>query len=86
LTFKNYSTLDGLPDNVAHQIIQSRDGSLWCGTAKAEVRFNDNTHFSNDPIMSDYLQYGFCGVLPKPYSLDDFSRVLQQALHPSRKT
>ncbi len=32
--------------------------------------------YSNDPIMSDYLQHGFDGVISKPYTLDELTKVL----------
>jgi len=38
--------------------------------------------YSNDPIMSNYDQFGFRGVVAKPYRLQDLSRVLAQVLHP----
>jgi PAS domain S-box-containing protein len=32
--------------------------------------------YANDPIMANYQEYGFCGVLPKPFKMDDLKRVL----------
>ncbi len=32
--------------------------------------------YSNDPIMANFGSYGFSDVLPKPYTLEDVSRVL----------
>ncbi len=32
--------------------------------------------YSNDPVMSRYAEYGFMEVLPKPYRIEDLSRVL----------
>jgi DNA-binding NtrC family response regulator len=29
--------------------------------------------YSNDPVMSDYARYGFCGLVPKPYSMQSLS-------------
>jgi CheY-like chemotaxis protein len=34
--------------------------------------------YSNDPVMANYRSYGFIGVVPKPYRLDDLSRALKQ--------
>jgi len=34
--------------------------------------------YSNDPIMANYQDYGFCGVVPKPYSMDQLSEVLNK--------
>ncbi len=34
--------------------------------------------YSNDPVMSDYKQYGFQGVLIKPYTIQDLSKVLNK--------
>ncbi len=34
--------------------------------------------YSNDPVMSQYSDYGFVGVLPKPFRMQDLSKVLRQ--------
>ena len=39
--------------------------------------------YSNDPIMADYMGYGFSGVITKPYMVSDLERVLNEVL--SRK-
>jgi PAS domain S-box-containing protein len=36
--------------------------------------------YSTDPIMADFRQYGFSGVIIKPYSLADFNSALQAVL------
>ena len=36
--------------------------------------------YSEDPIMSRYKQYGFKGVLLKPYRIDDLSQILADVL------
>lgn len=38
--------------------------------------------YSNDPIMSNYHDYGFCGVVPKPYSINEIARLLNTLLGP----
>ncbi|HNI11526.1 MAG TPA: response regulator, partial [bacterium] len=38
--------------------------------------------YSNDPVMADHTRYGFQGILPKPYFINDLSRVLNQLLKP----
>lgn len=35
--------------------------------------------FTNDPVMADYKNYGFCAALCKPYSTGDLVQVIQQA-------
>jgi DNA-binding NarL/FixJ family response regulator len=34
--------------------------------------------YSTDPIMSDYSAHGFCGVLKKPYRIEDVSEALRR--------
>ncbi|WP_163338978.1 PAS domain-containing sensor histidine kinase [Desulfopila sp. IMCC35008] len=34
--------------------------------------------YSNDPIMANHKRYGFCGVIKKPYRLDELSRFMNQ--------
>jgi CheY-like chemotaxis protein len=36
--------------------------------------------YFNDPIMSDYRKYGFCGVIPKPYEIEDLSALLRRII------
>ncbi len=36
--------------------------------------------YANDPIMANFSEYGFCGVAPKPFSLQDLSILLQMIL------
>lgn len=34
--------------------------------------------YSNDQIMSNYQDYGFCGVVPKPYTIDQLEEVFNK--------
>ncbi len=34
--------------------------------------------YSNDPVMADYEAYGFCGLLPKPYTNDHMTTLLNK--------
>jgi DNA-binding NarL/FixJ family response regulator len=45
-----------------------------------EVKGIVSSGYSNDPIMSDYRQYGFTGVIKKPYHLRDLSNTIHQVL------
>ncbi|MBI4793062.1 MAG: PAS domain S-box protein [Deltaproteobacteria bacterium] len=36
--------------------------------------------YSNDPIMANYRDYGFCAAISKPFQLQDLLRALQKAL------
>ena len=36
--------------------------------------------YSNDPVMENYEDYGFCGALPKPYQLKDLAEGLMKIL------
>jgi CheY-like chemotaxis protein len=36
--------------------------------------------YADAPIMADFAQYGFCGVIPKPYTLETLVDVLHRVL------
>jgi CheY-like chemotaxis protein len=36
--------------------------------------------YSNDPVMADYIKYGFCGVLTKPFSIHELGKVLHSCV------
>jgi len=45
-----------------------------------ELKAVVSSGYSNDPIMSHYQDYGFCGVVPKPFTMDQLAKVLNQIL------
>ena len=45
-----------------------------------EVKAVVSSGYSKDPVMADFKQYGFKGVICKPYSLDEFSTVIKGVL------
>lgn len=42
-----------------------------------EVQAIVSSGYSNDPVMAEFRKYGFRGILPKPYSINQLSEVLQ---------
>ncbi len=44
------------------------------------IRAIVSSGYSNDPIMANYRDYGFSGVIAKPYRIDELARVVQQIL------
>ena len=35
--------------------------------------------YSNDPIMANFRDYGFCGVIAKPFNIDEFLAAVSKA-------
>ncbi len=46
-----------------------------------ELRAIVSSGYSNDPVMADYEEYGFKGVIRKPYTINNFSRVIYKAIN-----
>ncbi len=42
-----------------------------------DVRALVSSGYANDPIMAEYSRYGFYGVIPKPYTIENLSKVLK---------
>lgn len=40
--------------------------------------------YSDDPVFSQYENYGFCSALKKPYGLDDLSKAIKECLKKDR--
>jgi PAS domain S-box-containing protein len=36
--------------------------------------------YAEDPIMSNYAEYGFKGVIPKPYKLEELKRIIREVM------
>ncbi len=45
-----------------------------------EIRAVVSSGYSDDPIMSHFSEYGFRGVIAKPYKMEELGRTLQQVL------
>ncbi|MBS1114229.1 MAG: domain S-box, partial [Nitrospirae bacterium] len=45
-----------------------------------QVKVIVSSGYSNDPIMASYREYGFSGVLVKPYKTTDMAKVLNTVL------
>ena len=49
-------------------------------TVDPKARVVVSSGYANDPIMANYKEFGFCGVLPKPFKMDDLNRVLASVI------
>ena len=39
-----------------------------------------STGYSDDPVITNFLEYGFCGALTKPYTIGELSKILQNII------
>jgi PAS domain S-box-containing protein len=42
-----------------------------------DIKVVVSSGYSKDPVMSNFREYGFCGVLPKPYTLEELMETLE---------
>jgi len=45
-----------------------------------DVKAIVSSGYSNDPVMANYRSYGFKGIVPKPYRIEELSQVLHDVL------
>lgn len=45
-----------------------------------EVRAVVSSGYSGDPVLANFREHGFCGIVPKPYRVADLTKVLKAAL------
>lgn len=46
-----------------------------------EVKAIVSSGYFNDPVMADFKRYGFCGVVAKPYTIGELSKVLSALMN-----
>lgn len=44
------------------------------------VRAVVSSGYSGDPVMAEYSKYGFCGCVPKPYTIEQLGKALKLAM------
>jgi DNA-binding NtrC family response regulator len=45
-----------------------------------DVRAIVSSGYSNNPVMANFREYGFCGVIVKPYRYDDLKHALEECV------
>ncbi|HWP49288.1 MAG TPA: GAF domain-containing protein [Candidatus Limnocylindrales bacterium] len=50
-----------------------------------QVKAIVSSGYSNDPIMAEYKQYGFSGVISKPYKIEELSQTLRKVILDTNK-
>ena len=45
-----------------------------------DVRALVSSGMINDPVIENYKAYGFCGLVPKPFTVEELSEALDKAL------
>lgn len=51
-----------------------------------EIKAIVSSGYANDPIMADFRNYGFKGMMPKPFNMEDLSNTLKTVLNVSDVT
>ncbi|MGC1122989.1 MAG: ATP-binding protein [Candidatus Methanofastidiosia archaeon] len=46
-----------------------------------DVKAIVSSGYSDDPVMANYREYGFCGVVTKPYTIEELKETLVHVLH-----
>ncbi len=49
-----------------------------------QIRAIVSSGYSNDPLMTNYQEHGFCGVIAKPYQMAELGKVLENVIGAGR--
>ena len=49
--------------------------------ADPQVKALISSGYAHDPILANFAQYGFCGVVTKPYTVEQLHHTLQGVIH-----
>ena len=44
------------------------------------IRAIVSSGYSNDPVIANYTEYGFCGMVTKPYTVVEFAKILHEVI------
>jgi CheY-like chemotaxis protein len=76
----------GMPFDAVIMDLTIPNGMGGCEAARRlreldpKVKAIASSGYSLDPIMANYRDYGFCGVIPKPYRPEDLNRILKEVI------
>jgi DNA-binding NarL/FixJ family response regulator len=48
-----------------------------------DVRTIVSSGYANDPILANFKEYGFDGMVPKPYRVEELAETLHQIINKS---
>ncbi len=57
-----------------------REAARWLRELDPQVKVIASSGYSFDPVMANHRDYGFCGVIPKPYRVEELGRVLGEVM------
>lgn len=55
--FYNYTTSDGLPNDVIYAILPDEDDNLWLSSNRGITKFNHQNSWDDAPVISNYTNY-----------------------------
>ncbi len=76
----------GVPFDLVILDLTVKDGMGGLETVKRLMEINRSIRaivssgYSDDPVMSHYADYGFCGALRKPYGMGDLKAAIEAAM------
>ena len=67
-------------DLVVHNGVGGKDAAAGILSLDSGARIIVSSGYSNDPVMSNFEEYGFRDTLPKPYGIKELDTVLKRSM------